>query len=338
MILAVIATLASAFIHSYAQATGDKEMILGYTTGENDSYKSLKSFNKYLNTIATDTFSFDENGNIVGEAPKTQLEYAKKKKKKTYAVISNFGQADFDADLAHQVMTDKTARNRFINQLVKLTKENGYTGVNIDFEAINPSDRSNYSNLIKVAASTLHKEKIITMVSVPAKSEDDRKNDWTWPYDYKQIGKYADYVQVMTYDEHGSWGDSGSVASLSWLQETLSYSTKNIKASKIIMGIPAYGYDWNLDDSEQNKLVQWDQIQELVKKHKVKPIYDKKTASVMFRYKDNQKQKHVVWYENESTIEKKTELVKKYKLGGVSIYALGHESTSFWQAIQKGIK
>lgn len=338
IIFAVSAMVASAYIYNNAKAKGDKEMILGYTTGDNDSYKSLTSFHKYINTIATDTFSFNENGYIVGATPENELVYAKKKQIKTYAVISNFGETDFDAELAHIVMTDKEAKNRFIKQLISLSKENGYSGVNIDFEAINPIDRSNYSNLIKAVSSALHKEKVKTMVSVPAKSSDDKKNDWTWPYDYKQIGKYADYVQVMTYDEHGSWGDSGSIASRDWLQDTLDYSIKNIKSKKILMGIPAYGYDWNLDDSAQNKLVQWDYIQELLKKHKVKPTYDKVTASVFFTYNDNQKQKHVVWYENVSTIEKKTKLVKKYKLGGVSVYALGHESTSFWKAIQQGIK
>ena len=60
-------------------AKADKPMILGYTLGSSNSDKSLTSFNEYFNTIATDTFSFDKNGNLIGEAPKEQLSYAKKK-------------------------------------------------------------------------------------------------------------------------------------------------------------------------------------------------------------------------------------------------------------------
>ncbi|MDE5052844.1 glycosyl hydrolase family 18 protein [Niallia taxi] len=214
-------------------AKADKPMILGYTLGSSNSDKSLTSFNEYFNTIATDTFSFDKNGNLIGEAPKEQLSYAKKKKINTYAVISNFGEQDFDADLAHQVMTDKLVKNSFIKQVAKVAEDNGYSGVNIDLEAVYPEDRLNLSSLIKDISAVLHKKQLKLMVSVPAKTNDDKDNAWTWPYDYKKIGNYADYIQVMTYDEHGSWGNPGSLVSMKWLENTLSYTTNNIKADKV---------------------------------------------------------------------------------------------------------
>lgn len=340
VVIVILFSLCILFAINYGSkdAKADKPMILGYTLGSSNSDKSLTSFNEYFNTIATDTFSFDENGDLIGEAPKEQLSYAKKKKINTYAVISNFGEQDFDADLAHQVMTNKSVKNRFIKQVAKVAKDNGYTGVNIDLEAVYPEDRLNLSSLIKDISAVLHKKQLKLMVSVPAKTNDDKDNVWTWPYDYKKIGNYADYIQAMTYDEHGSWGNPGSLVSMKWLEDTLSYSTNNIKAGKVIMGIPAYGYDWNLTDANRNRMVQWDEIQELTKNNKIKPTYNKKTDSVMFNYLDKNKQEHVVWYENETTIEKKTKLVKKYKLGGVSVYALGNETQAFWGAIKNGVK
>ncbi|WP_185763129.1 glycosyl hydrolase family 18 protein [Niallia circulans] len=339
-IIVISFSLCVLFAINYGDTTAkaDKPMILGYTLGSGDSDKSLTAFNKYFNTIATDTFSFDEDGYLIGEAPKEQLSYAKKKNINTYAVISNFGEQDFDADLAHQVMTDKLVKNRFIKQVAKVAEENGYTGVNIDLEAVYPEDRIPLSSLIKDISAVLHDNQIKLMVSVPAKTNDDKDNAWTWPYDYEKIGNYADYIQVMTYDEHGSWGSPGSLVSMKWLENTLSYSINNIKASKVLMGIPAYGYDWNLTDASKNRIVQWDEIQTLTKNDKIKPTYNKKTESVMFNYRDKNKQEHVVWYENETAIEKKTKLVKKYKLGGVSVYALGNETKAFWGAIQKGVK
>ena len=50
----------------------------------------------------------------------------------------------------------------------------------------------------------------------------------------------------MTYDEHGIWGEPGSVASTNWIKSSLQFSVKKIKANKVIMGIPAYGYDWDV--------------------------------------------------------------------------------------------
>ncbi|QQF63503.1 glycoside hydrolase family 18 protein [Bacillus mojavensis] len=315
-------------------------MTLGYTTGDTASYNSLTKYHKYISSIATDTFAFDKNGRVIGDVPSKQLTYAKKNKIKTWAVISNYNDAiyDFDGNLANRVMTDKTARKRFTDQLISLAKKHHYYGVNIDFEAVNPKDRSAYSSFIQYVSQALKKKHIKTMVSVPAKSADDKNDDWSWPYDYAKIGKYADYVQVMTYDEHGNWGEPGSVASTSWIKRSLQFSVKKIKANKVIMGVPAYGYDWDLKDGSSSSAKEWNDIKSLIKKQKAKPAFNKKTGSMTFSYTDKKKHKHVVWYENEKTIETKSRLAKQYKIAGVSVYALGHESESFWKAIQKGTK
>lgn len=60
-----------------AKAAG---MTLGYTTGDTASYNSLAKYHTYMNAIATDTFAFEKNGQIIGDAPSKQLTYAKKKK------------------------------------------------------------------------------------------------------------------------------------------------------------------------------------------------------------------------------------------------------------------
>ncbi len=104
-------------------------------------------------------------------------------------------------------MSNKTAKKRFTDQLISLAKKHSYYGINIDFEAVNPEDRSKYSRFIQDVSQALKKKHIQTMVSVPAKSADDKNDDWSWPYDYAKIGKYANFVQVMTYDEHGIWGE-----------------------------------------------------------------------------------------------------------------------------------
>ncbi|MED8018304.1 epimerase modification of peptidoglycan [Bacillus glycinifermentans] len=85
---AALAVMLSVLTYTGAEAKGAK-IVLGYTTGETASYRSLTSYHSYLNAIAPDTYAFDQKGNIIGETPKNQLSYAKKKKIKTWAVISN---------------------------------------------------------------------------------------------------------------------------------------------------------------------------------------------------------------------------------------------------------
>lgn len=325
---------------TYAKADAAEKMVLGYTTWDAASDQSLAAHHEYINSIATDTFAFNENGNIIGDSPENQLALAKKYNIKTWAVISNYSEAiqDFDGDLASKVMKNATIKKRFASQLVKLAKEHGYHGVNIDFEAVFPNERADYSSFIQYVADTLKKEQIQTMVSVPAKSADDQEDEWSWPYDYAKIGRAADYVQVMTYDEHGSWSEPGSVASMGWITSSLDFAVQEIRADKVVMGIPAYGYDWDETNQENNTMKQWNEIQSLIKETGARPVYDKQTASMTFSYVDQKGHQHVVWYENEDTVEMKSRLSVEYQIAGVSVYALGHESESFWQAVQKGTK
>ncbi|MGN9866724.1 glycosyl hydrolase family 18 protein [Bacillus swezeyi] len=325
---------------TYAKADAAENMILGYTTGDSASYQSLMAYHSYIDSIATDTFAFDVKGNLIGETPENQLSFAKKNRIKTWAVISNYSESiqDFDGDLASRVITDETSRKHLTDQLVSLAKEHGYDGINIDFEAVLPEDRTAYSSFIQYVSESLEREQIQTMVSVPAKSADDPEDDWSWPYDYTRIGQDADYVQVMTYDEHGSWSDPGSVASMDWIKSSLKFAVREISAGKVIMGIPSYGYDWDLTDQENNALKQWNEIQTLKNETGAKPAYDAQTASMTFSYVDQVRHRHVVWYENEDTVEMKSRLSNDYHLAGVSVYSLGYESESFWRAVQTGAK
>jgi spore germination protein YaaH len=242
-IIILIATGSIVFSQGKYKAQDEEKVILGYTTSDSTSFQSIRNYHNYLNAIALDTYAFKVQGKLTGETPQEQVNYAKKHDIDTYAVISNFGKTDFDPDLARAVMSDEHAKEHFIAQLASLAEEHNLTGINIDFESIYPEDRDLYTILIKETAQTLHKGNRKTMVSVPAKTVDDAANDWTWPYDYKKIGKYADYVQVMTYDEHGTWSEPGSSASENWVKDTLTFATAEMAPDKVIMGIPAYGYD-----------------------------------------------------------------------------------------------
>jgi spore germination protein YaaH len=44
----------------------------------------------------------------------------------------------------------------------------------------------------------------------------------------------------------------------------------------------------------------------------------------------------VVWYEDEKSIPLKSALAVSNNLAGVSVFALGYEDLSFWQALRAG--
>lgn len=60
-----IAIVLFMYTKTEAKAAG---VTLGYTTGDTASYNSLTKYHTYMNSIATDTFAFEKNGQVIGDA------------------------------------------------------------------------------------------------------------------------------------------------------------------------------------------------------------------------------------------------------------------------------
>ncbi|MGC5324988.1 glycosyl hydrolase family 18 protein [Brevibacillus sp. SYSU BS000544] len=337
-ILSITAILTSSIFVGTAKSNAASPIILGYYT--DDSTKSFRQFHKYMNQISTDTLNTDSKGNIVGKVPKQAVSYAKSVNVLTYALVSNYGAEGWDSNIAHQVLTNPKAKKNLIKNMVSLVKKNKYKGINIDFEAVLPDDRTAMTKFVEDVAKTMKANGFLTMVSVPAKSLDDPSDEWTGAFDYEALGKAADFIQVMTYDEHGVWGEPGSVASNPWIESTLDFAITYVPSEKVLMGIPEYGNDWNLSDptNKSNAVVEWKDMLKLIAATGATPVRDTVSGSMYFTYTDSNGYEHVVWYEDETSITQKTHYTLTYELAGVSVYAMGMEDQRFWEALSAGLE
>ncbi|RDW20044.1 hypothetical protein CWR48_04785 [Oceanobacillus arenosus] len=70
-------------------------------------------------------------------------------------------------------------------------------------------------------------------------------------YDYGAIGFVVDLMFIMAYDWHYMASEPGSVAPISEVRNTIEFALKNMDSSKIVLGIPLYGYNWILPYSPE---------------------------------------------------------------------------------------
>ena len=63
--------------------------------------------------------------------------------------------------------------------------------------------------------------------------------------DWTAIGGVADSVKIMAYDYHYASTDAGAITPLDWLDKVVTYAETTVPRSKIIVGLPWYGYDWS---------------------------------------------------------------------------------------------
>jgi spore germination protein len=211
----------------------------------------------------------------------------------------------------------------------------GYTGVNIDFEAVPHRDRAEFTAFIRELATAMRAAGYLTVVSVPAELQDDPNDSWAGAFDFKALAPNVDILQLMTYDENGPWGPPGPVAGLDWVLPCVQFAVSVVPSAKISLGIPAYGYDWNLTKNTGVQ-VYWRQIPALITKSGAVPQWDVTSSSPYFTYTSANGSNHVVWYEDAQSIPLKSALTETYNLMGVSVFALGYEDQTFWEAITAG--
>jgi hypothetical protein len=149
------------------------------------------------------------------------------------------------------LLADPAARSRHVAQLVELTVANGYDGIELDYERFAFNDgrdtwattRPNWVAFVTELGHALHRVGRKLALAVPVMYDGARSStSGYWVYDYPAMAPVVDFLRIMTYDY--SVARPGPIAPLAFQRRTLAYATSVFPASRIRLGIPAYGRLW----------------------------------------------------------------------------------------------
>lgn len=237
------------------------------------------------------------------------------------------------------VLNDEEKRDNLIEQIVELAVIGGFNGVDIDFENIRENDREEFNKFIEKLASELHKKDKALSISLPVKTE---KVDWHKAYDYAELGKHADLLILMAYDKNPASPEPQ--AAIGWVEEVVDYAVARIPAEKVLLGIGFYGYNWSaagrgtvlLTRQDFDSGVQF--VDELVERYKATPRWDEDAMMSTFEYYDEWGRHHIVWYEDEKSLQAKIDLVKNKNIGGIALWRLGYITPGAWKIIEQNFE
>lgn len=133
---------------------------------------------------------------------KKALQAAKKLNIQPLMTISNFDGNTFSTSLAHTILANSSIRRKAIDGALSLCASKGFTGVNVDFEHMQPSDRSLYNTFIRELRDAAHARKLTVSIAMGPKTGDNPNQSWMGAFDYQTLGKEVDFVMLMTYE----WG------------------------------------------------------------------------------------------------------------------------------------
>ncbi|MCL2376539.1 MAG: glycosyl hydrolase family 18 protein [Defluviitaleaceae bacterium] len=244
-------------------------------------------------------------------------------------VLTNIGAGgNFDSDLAHAILNDPKAVNALIDNVLAAMGAKGYVGLDVDFEFVSPQDREAYNSFLSKAAKRMHDNGYFISCAIPAKEAENTTDVFSGAYDYAAIGSIVDYVTLMTYD----WGHAAdgamAVAPIDRVENTVKYAASQMPPSKILMGIPNYGYDWPMPASRTNpgRAIGNTAAVDMARKRNQAIGFDEKSQSPFIEYYDENGKHREIWFEDARSVKAKLALGAKYNLAGFSYWTVNR----FW--------
>ena len=321
----------------------EKRVVMGFYTDDEgptpSSKESMTKNIKMMDEVAFFWYSFDAKGKVIptGKVDLKIKDFAQKNGAKAYALVHNMnltGQVGFNADLAHSVLSNPAKRANLVTNLVNLTTKDGWDGISLDVEKTPPGDRNNFSALVAELGKALKAKDKVLNISIPAKFIDYPADLWSGAYDYAAIGKSADQIILMTYDEHGFGSTQGPIASAAWVDRVIKFAVGKIPKEKIVMGLPVYSFDWGTNKPLIPDYLSYIQTLDRAKKNGVEILTDLGAKVPQFIY-TAKGVRHEVFFENVASSRVKMDEALKYKLHGVAIWRLGMEDPNIWDSVIK---
>lgn len=310
------------------EKSSSERIQLGWQYGQTSAQFEQTVLKSNVNTISPRWYFAGKSGAITDNTDQALLTWAHKHNKKVWAMVGNRS----DQELTHQILSNATARNTMVNNLTKLVQKYDLDGLNIDYENVAPQDRAGMTAFITSLSAKLDALGVVLSVNVSP----DLGTDWTDAFNYEALGKQADYIIMMGYDEH--WGGSpqaGSVSSLPFVVNAINKLLRVVPASKTILALPSYNRDWALNSAGgavSSDVLSIVRQNELILSYGMKPLWNANIGQYTTSYKKNGVQ-HRIWIEDGRSLAGKYKAAVNNNLAGLAYWYVGGESLDIWTSL-----
>ncbi|ASY28622.1 putative glycosyl hydrolase [Candidatus Planktophila lacus] len=265
------------------------------------------------------------------------------------------------------LLANPTSRTQIAKTLNDYVMANNFDGIDLDFEGFAFVDGNttwaktapSWVALVKELSGLLRANNKLLSVSTPYNFNPAEKQKGYTVYAWPQIAPFIDRLRIMTYDY--SVSKVGPIGPLAWTEKTVAYAASIMPASKVYLGLAGYGRDWVTKvegvcpapfanaikvGAKAATFVMRDAAA-LAASYQVTPVFDAKFGEATFTYTKSYEgttadgrstictATRTAWYQNAQSYKLRSELVAKYKLGGVTAWTLGMEEPLAMEAIRQ---
>ena len=289
----------------------------------------------YLTSMAIFSYGFRDDGSLI-YLPNDEyvIEVLDKYSVNPVFLLSSINEdGQFDNAKATTLFNDTSIQNTLIDNILKIMKEKNYTGVDLDFEYINPDDKEAYIEFVNNITPKMNNEGYTVNVDLVPKSKDDQPGLFYEGHDYARLGDSANTVLLMSYEWGYTYSPPMAVAPINQVRKVVEYGVSRIDSSKIYMGIPNYGYDWTLPYEKgvtKAKVIGNEEAIRIAYTYGAEIQFDAIAQSPFFKYTDNNGRDHEVWFEDARSIKTKYDIIAQYNLKGAGYWNMMRPFIQNW--------
>jgi cellulose synthase/poly-beta-1,6-N-acetylglucosamine synthase-like glycosyltransferase/spore germination protein YaaH/peptidoglycan/xylan/chitin deacetylase (PgdA/CDA1 family) len=241
------------------------------------------------------------------------------------SMVNNYNGKEWRVPEMVAMLAHPAARARLAKELEEFATSQREPGIVVDFEMVPASSQIDFQHFIRDLATALHAANLKLMVALPAAD---------WDYDYKYFASQADALIVMNYDFHYPSSAPGPIAAQDWFVKNIENLLKVVPASKVVMGIANYGYDWPAKTKSvphpvaQPVTFQQGIITAVESESDV--VYDPDSFNPHYSYEDENNVAHQVWMLDGVTAYNELRAAERAGVQGTAVWRLGMEDPSIW--------
>lgn len=253
-------------------------------------------------------------------------------------------------------LTNSTAQQTLITNLIAALNQRNAIGINIDFEGVPNAQSANFTAFMKNLSQQVHNAISGSIISICLPSVEWNPTSPT--YDVTSMSndvtasKNVDWFIIMGYGYYYSGssqaGPTDPLYNLTTgynycLTKSITYYlSKGVPNARLVLGLPSYGYDWATQDNSvpatttaTGTAKTYKQVRDNTNGYYSSKLWNNTSYIPYYTYQ-NGTQWHECWIIDAYAFGRRLDLVNQRDIGGIGIWALGNDDTysDLWNKIK----
>ncbi len=291
---------------------------------------SIKEHAGYLTHVAVEWFNIADVEGTLLETPNEEIRsLCNNKNLALLPILKNSdGKTCQPEAIEGLFKTSEEEQNSFFHHLIKRMPP-GARGLLVDWNELDPSYRSEISELLLKLGHQLHEAHLEFWLTIPTDKAER-------VYDLEELSPIVDYFLLSLDDQHEDPQEAGPLAEQDWVEEELHLITRYGHPSQWIAGIGVDGLDWNESKETVEKLSFVDVMARanLATAEHVSAEPPHYSPSFHYLGGPDEREEHEIWFLDAITFFNQLQAITPYHLGGIAINRLGQEDPGIWDVLR----